>query len=123
MLLPRPEPHAMHPTMLPLFLHAPLKNEDLQPLVIRVPKRLAASRSWSRRPRRRASSPSESQARAKETSLVVDVDLDGKRRRRWGGAISTAKLVVELTTLSSTPSVMPAGAQRLVKVLPRTMTK
>ena len=65
------------PTMLPLFLHASLKNEDLQPLVIRVPRRLAASRSWSRRPRRRASSPSENQARAKETSLVVDVDLDG----------------------------------------------
>ena len=70
--------HAPHAS--PISLHVPLKNEDLQPLVIRAPK------GWPHRFMESSATSSGvvvkgSQTRVKETSLAVDVDLGGKGRR------------------------------------------
>ena len=81
MLLPRPEPHAnAPPPCSPYLCTLSLKNEDLQPLVIRAPK------GWPHRFMESSATSSGvvvkgSQTRVKETSLAVDVDLGGKGRR------------------------------------------
>ena len=80
MLLPRPEPHAnaRPPMPPPYILHVPLKNEDLQPLVIRAPKR-AGRIAFMESSATSSGVVLKWKPDAGEIpSLAVDVDLGGK---------------------------------------------